>query len=60
MDEIKIGDKVIAKIFDKSCPGEVEDIYISTLGKPSLYKLKGSSSLFDESEITLYKDVCES
>lgn len=56
MDEIKIGDKVIAKVITTSRIGEVEDIYKSELGKPSLYKLKDSDSLFYEHEITLSKD----
>ncbi|MEG0450930.1 MAG: hypothetical protein RR595_13825 [Lysinibacillus sp.] len=56
MDEIKIGDKVIVTFFSKTRLGEVEDIYKSELGQPSLYKVKGSSALFDADEITLHKD----
>ncbi|WP_107838183.1 hypothetical protein [Metasolibacillus meyeri] len=56
MDEIKIGSKVMVQVFDKQRLGEVEDIYTSEIGRPSLYKLKNSDALFNANEITLYKD----
>lgn len=49
---MKIGDTVHAKALTMETYGEIEDIYKSELGNPSLYKLKGSTALFEEREVT--------
>lgn len=54
---MKLGDKVVAcSLNNEHRYGEIEDIYKSELGKPSLYKLKDLNALFDEHEITLVTD----